>query len=165
MASDGALLTDHIGHAASAQIDAADYIVQQVIFIDAHYIKGRLTVFLHRHSHYNAQLVLENRGGINGQVVCFLQKVEKTAFQIFRGAAGPLHQTPVQVIQGNGIKLIDLRGLLQHSQSVCAGCGGVRAGCLRFVQAGNGYCIHPGIASNGHHAVGQHMEIGLHCLG
>ena len=71
MAGHDSLPVDHIGHAASAQVDAADHIVEQVIFVGTHYIKNGLTIFFHRHSHGNAQTALEDRGCIDRQVICF----------------------------------------------------------------------------------------------
>ena len=64
VAGNHTLPVDHIGHAASAQIDAADYIVEQVIFVHPHHIEGGLAVLLHRHSHGNAQLALKDGGGV-----------------------------------------------------------------------------------------------------
>ena len=146
VAGDGALPVYHIGHAALPQVDAADNVVERVVFIYAHHIKGRLARLLHRHSHCNAQPALVDGGGINGQIIRLLKQRQKTAVQALRGGVKPLHQPPIQAVQGDCIKLIDLRRLFQH-----------RTAALRRV--------HPGVARNGHHAVRQHVYVGLHRLG
>lgn len=91
-------------------------------------------------------------------------KRAKTAIHLFRCAVNPLYQLPIQVIQGNGVKLIDLRGPFQRGRTACSGCGGIRKGCLRFVQTRGGHRIHPGIAGNGHPAAGQHMTTKIRIL-
>ena len=112
MAGNDTLPVHHVGHAAPAQIDTADDIVQQVIFIDTHQVESGLAVFLHRHPHHNTQLALENCRGVKRQVICLLQKGEKTALQLFRCAVDSLYQPPIQVIQGDSIKFVGLRRFL-----------------------------------------------------
>ena len=164
MAGNDALLVHHVGHAVSAQIDAADYVVQQVILIDAHQVEGGLAVLLYRYPHYNAQLALEDRRGVKRQVICLLQKGEEAAAQLLRCAVDSLYQPPVQVIQGGRIEFVGLRRFLQNLAAVCPGCGGVRTGLLP-IRAGGHHRLHRVVVGQGHHAVGQHMDVGLHCLG
>ena len=45
----------------AAQIDAADNIVKGIVFIDANHVHSGLSALLHRHSHGDAQAVLEFR--------------------------------------------------------------------------------------------------------
>ncbi len=95
MASNKSFLINHKSSAAPAQIDAADYIVEYIIFIYAHYIKNGLTVLLHRHTHCDTQPALKNGGGIRCQIVCLFQQRKKTAVQILRRSFNPLDQLPV----------------------------------------------------------------------
>ena len=163
MAGNDALPVNHIGHAGSAQVDAADHIVKQVIFIRTHHIKGSLAVLLHRDPHRNAQLALKEGGGADCQIIRLLQQRQKAAVQGFRRTVDPLHQPPVQVIQGDCVKFIDLRRFLQYRPAVFGGGRRIPAEAFCSVQTGC-HCVHPGITGNGHHAVGQHMNVGLHCL-
>ena len=125
MACDSALPVHHIGHAASSQIDAADNVVERVIFIDAHHIEDGLAVLLHRHSHRNAKLPLTDGGGVGGQIIRLLQKREKTAVQAVRRVSDPLYQPSIQTVQGDGVKLINLRRLLQHRPAALRSCRGI----------------------------------------
>ena len=50
----------HVGNTVSAQINAADDIIQGIVFIDAYHIQNSLPVFLDRHSHGDAQSVLKS---------------------------------------------------------------------------------------------------------
>ena len=154
VAGDDALPVDHVGPPGLSQVDAADDVVQQVVFIDAHQVQGGFAVRLHRDPHGDAQPALKEGGGIGGQIVRFLQQREKRAVRSLRRAVDALDQPPVQIVQGDGVKLVQLRRLLQHR----------RAACRRFPRGG-GFPGHPGIDSDAHHAVGQHMDIGLHGFG
>ena len=98
MTGNNALPVDHIGPAAPAQVDAADDIIEQVVFIGAHHIKNGLPVLLHRHPHGNAQLILKDGGRAGGQIVRLLQKGKKSAVQRFRRAVDSQRQPPVQVV-------------------------------------------------------------------
>ncbi len=98
MAGNAPLSVDHVGHSAFPQVDAADHIVERVVFIDAYYIERRFSIFLHRHSHGNAQLALIDSRGIGRQIIRLFQKRPKIAAQAFRRAVQPLRQPSVQVV-------------------------------------------------------------------
>ena len=154
MTGHDALPVDHIGPAALPQIDAADDIVERIVLIDAHHVENGFTVLLHRHSHCNAQLILKDGGGIDCQRIRFLQQGQKAAVQAFRRAVDSLRQPSVQAVEGDCVKLIDLCRFFQHRRAFRLHCPGLV--CPR---------AHSGIAGNGHHPVGQHMNVGFHCLG
>ena len=210
MSGDDALPVDHVGPAGPAQVDAADDVIEGVILIDAHQIEDGLPVLLYGHPHLDAQLAFINRIGVGGQVVGLLEQRQKIPLQPLRRASVPLHQLSLQIVQGNGIQLIDLRRLLQHRFAVFLRSGQIRDGfrsLLRggFLQGGGflrkdfpsllpfareglpGFLrkdlfrllrkvglnflrygkdrFHAVVSGNGHHAVRQHMDVGLHGLG
>ena len=161
---DDALPVGHEGHAAAPDVDAADYVVEGVVFVDAHYVEGGFAVLLHWHPHSDPQLALVDSGGVGGQIVRLLQKGEEIAVQAFRRAVDPLEQPAVQSVKSNRMKLIDLRRFLQHRHAVRRGRYGVGARSPRPLRIGGGHRAHPGVAGNGHHAVRQHVDVGLHRL-
>ena len=116
----------HIGGSVSAQVNAADHVVKCVIFVNSYYIEGCLLILLHRHSHGDAELSVKNSGRAGGQIVCFFQKSEEVILQILRCTVDSLYQPALQVIQGNGMQLVDLSGFHKHFFAVFADYGGIK---------------------------------------
>ena len=119
MTCDNSLTVGHICHTVSAQIDAADHIVECVVFVDTCHIHDCFTVFFYRHSHGDTQLILKDCGRIRSQIICFTQKCKKTVFQMFRCTINSLDQLSVQIIQGDGVQLVDFCRFRQDFLSVC----------------------------------------------
>ena len=71
MTGDDSLTVHHIGRSVLSDINAADYIIQGIIFVDTHHIENGFSVLLYRHPHGNAELILKYGGGMCGQIVCF----------------------------------------------------------------------------------------------
>ena len=143
----------HVCHAVFPQIDAANDIVDSIIFINSYDIHGSLSVFLHRHAHSNAKSALENCGRVGSQIIRLLKKTEKTVIKALRRAVNSLQEFPVKVIEGNRIQLIDLGGLFQNSAALLFGCPGI--GALAS-------SCHPVIAGDRHHPIRQKVDIRLH---
>ena len=163
MAGDNPLPADHIGHPVCTQVDAADDIIERVIFINTHDIQRGLSSFLYRHPHGDAQLALKDGRGVRGQIVRLLKEREKAAVQLRRRTV-PLEQLSVQAVQRDGIQLVDLRSLHQERIPVSPGRRSVGPDRLRL-RVNTAGCLHPGVPGDGHHPVRQHVDIGLHCFG
>ena len=164
MSRDNPFPVRHTGFSMPAQIDTADHIVQRVIFVNARHIQNGLPLFLHRHSHRNAQLLLEGGGGTGGQVICLLKQGKKTPLQTLRRAVDPLNEPALQVIEGDCMELIDLRGLRQDFHTACPDLFIIAPGCF-FSAVIAGSRIHTRVSCDRHHPVCQHMDIGLHGFG
>ena len=123
VADDHALPVDHVGQAVLADVDAAEYVVQGVVFIDPDYIKDAFPVLLHGHSHGHAQLALKNRGGVGGHIIGLLEQGQEIVRQMLRRAVDALHQPAVQVVQRDGVQLVDFRRLGQKpgTAGLCSG--------------------------------------------
>ena len=67
-----AFLVNHIGHTRLSQVDAADHIVDRIVFIDTHHVQNRFAVLFHRHPYPDPQFPLEDGGGIGCEIVGFL---------------------------------------------------------------------------------------------
>ena len=135
-----------------AQVDAADDVVERIVFIDPHHVQDGLPVRLHRHAHGDAQPPLGAGGAVGGQVVRLPEEGEKAVLQAVRRAAGSLDQAAVQAVEGDGVQLIDLGGLGERLLPALAERAGLIAGGR----------VHAGVSGDGHHPVRQHVDVGLH---
>ena len=153
MTDDGAIVVYHVGHAVPAKVNAADNVMEGVIFIHAYHVKRGFPILFHRHTHGDAQLVLKSGGCVGSQVIRLPQKGKKAALQLLGCAADSLNQMAFRVIETDGMQFVNFGGLGQYLTAVFLKNPGVR----RLIQAG--------IFCDVHHPVCKHMDIGLHCFG
>ena len=92
-------------------IDAVHHIVERVIFVDAYDVQCCLAVFFYRHTHRDAQFFLKNSGGAGGKIVSFFEECKKVIVQTLRRSVDALNELPVQIIQCDGVQLIDFGSL------------------------------------------------------